>query len=152
MGREPWETRWLGFFYRLYGLELKDPEILSPYHHLLREIPQPYLPPPAQAQAHPAQAQAQAQEWPPLLPPLREPPLLEEGLGAGLVDWATPPVKSVMLRTMRPAVPSIPRTIVEAKSAPGRVGMWTGPDGTSGPPGAALGAEPPVDPAGPHGR
>ena len=39
----------------------------------------------------------------------------------------TPPVKLVTLRTMRLDVPSIPRTIVAAKAAPGKVGNWTRP-------------------------
>ena len=80
-----------------------------------------YRPPPAHAHAQPAQAQAQAQAQPPLLPELR---LLweEEGLGGGLVTWVTPLVKPVTLRTMLLDVPSIPRTSVAAKAAPGRVG------------------------------
>lgn len=84
-----------------------------------------YRPPPAQAQAHPAQAQAQAQAQP--LPPLLlyRPP--EETLGGGLVDWVTPPVKPVMLLTMRPAVFWTPFTIEAAKAAPGSVGSCTRP-------------------------
>ena len=45
----------------------------------------------------------------PLEPPLRLEPLLDD-TGGGLVFWVTTPVKSVTLRTMRPAVPSMPRT------------------------------------------
>jgi len=44
-----------------------------------------------------------------------------------LVTSLTPPVKPVTFLTMRLAVPSIPRTIVAAKAAPGSVGNWTRP-------------------------